>query len=184
MGIDIQGKDATMTISKEQVLQRAIEMSNKKPRVQVSREVLEHIDPSKRVRVYRNLHKQCFSVQQDGLVRCHADNVTLSNVKFIVSKAGQRRVRDEKKKNVHAFVEGFVVDTRKADKYVDGEWSDDEIENGFTHWQCAYYNPYECDGFMNTATGQVYETAKIADLSNLDKVIYVFAPLTSSECMV
>ena len=156
----------------------------KKPRVKTSVEVLAHIDGSQPVRVYRNLHKDCFSVKQGGLVRCHADNVTLENVKFIVSKAGQRRVRDEKKKNVHAFVEGYVADTRKADKYVDGEWSDKEIENGFTNWICAYYNPYECDGFMNTATEQVYKTAKIADLSNLDKVIYVFAPLTSNECMV
>ncbi len=156
----------------------------KKPRVKHSKDIAQHIDPTQKVRVYRNLHKDCFSVKQDGLVRCHADNVTLENVKFIVSKAGQRRVRDEKKKNVHAFVEGFICDTREADNYVDGEWSDDEIENGFTHWTCAYYNPYECDGFMNTATEQVYEEAKIADLSNLDKVIYVFAPLTSSECMV
>ena len=156
----------------------------KRPRVKHSKDIAQHIDPTQKVRVYRNLHKDCFSVKQNGLVCCHADNVTLSNVKFIVSKAGQRRVRDEKKKNVHAFVEGYVVDTRKADNYVDGEWSDKEIENGFTHWQCAYYNPYECDGFMNTATEQVYETAKIADLSNLDKVIYVFAPLTSKECMV
>ena len=156
----------------------------RKPRVQKSIEILDHIDPSKKVRVYRNLHKDCFSVKQDGLVRCHADNVTLFNVEFIVSKAGQRRVRDEKKKNVHAFVEGFVVDTREADNYVDGNWSDEQIENGFTHWQCAYYNPYECDGFMNTTTEEVYARAFYADLSNLDKVIYVFAPLTSSECMV
>tara|TARA_R110000851_G_scaffold2316_5_gene9103 strand:- start:28 stop:531 length:504 start_codon:yes stop_codon:yes gene_type:complete len=153
----------------------------KKPRVETSVEVLAHIDGSQPVRVYRNLHKDCFSVKQGGLVRCHADSVTLQNVKFIVSKAGQRRVRDEKKKNVHAFVEGYVADTRKADKYVDGEWSDEEIENGFSNWMCAYYNPYECDGFMNTATEQVYETAKFADLSNTDKVIYVFAPLTSDE---
>ena len=156
----------------------------KKPRVKVSREVLDYIDPSKKVRIYRNLHKKCFSVKQNNRVLVHADSVSLEEVKFIVSKAGQKRVRDEKKKNVHAFIEGYVVDTREADNYVDGEWSDKEIEDGFTHWQCAYYNPYECDGFMNTATEQVYETAKIADLSNLDKVIYVFAPLTSSECMV
>lgn len=156
----------------------------KKPRVEKSIDILKYIDTSKKVRVYRNLHKKCFSVKQNNLVLVHADNVTLENVKFIVSKAGQRRVRDEKKKNVHAFIEGYVVDTRKADNYVDGEWSDKEIENGFTNWICAYYNPYECDGFMNTATEQVYETAKIADLSNLDKVIYVFDPLTSKECMV
>src|SRR5210317_1633937 len=156
----------------------------KKPRVKVSREVLDYIDPSKKVRIYRNLHKKCFSVKQNNLVLVHADSVSLEEVKFIVSKAGQKRVRDEKKKSVHAFIEGYVVDTREADKYIDGEWSDQEIENGFTNWTCAYYNPYECDGFMNTATEQVYETAKIADLSNLDKVIYVFAPLTSNECMV
>ena len=156
----------------------------KKPRVEKSIDILKYIDTSKKVRVYRNLHKKCFSVKQNNLVLVHADNVTLENVKFIVSKAGQRRVRDEKKKNVHAFIEGYVVDTRKADNYVDGEWSDKEIENGFTHWQCAYYNPYECDGFMNTASEEVYESAFYADLSNLDKVIYVFAPLTSKECMV
>ena len=156
----------------------------KKPRVKHSKDIAQHIDPSKKVRVYRNLHKDCFSVKQDGLVRCHADNVTLFNVEFIVSKAGQRRVRDEKKKNVHAFVEGFVVDTREADNYVDGNWSDEQIENGFTHWQCAYYNPYECDGFMNTATEEVYARAFYADLSNLDKVIYVFDPSTYKECMV
>ena len=156
----------------------------KKPRTQKSFEIAEHIDATKKVRVYRNLHRDCYSVKQGGIVRCHAENVTLRSCQFIVSKAGQRRVRDEKKKNVHAFIEGYVADTRKADKYVDGEWSDKEIENGFTNWICAYYNPYECEGFMNTATEQVYETAKIADLSNLDKVIYVFAPLTSNECMV
>ena len=156
----------------------------KKPTCETNRDVIQHIDPTKKVRVYRNLHRKCISVKQGRIVRCWTTNVVLKDCKFIISKAGQRRVRDEKKKNVHAFIEGYVADTRKADKYVDGEWSDKEIENGFTNWICAYYNPYECDGFMNTATEQVYETAKIADLSNLDKVIYVFAPLTSSECMV
>ena len=75
-------------------------MLNIKPHVQKSSEVAEHIDPNKRVRVYRNLHKNCFSVKQDGLVRCHADHVTLEDCKFIVSKAGQERVRDEGRKNV------------------------------------------------------------------------------------
>jgi len=164
MGIDIQGKDATMTISKEQVLQRAIEMSNKKPRVQVSREVLEHIDPSKRVRVYRNLHKQCFSVQQDGLVRCHTDHVTLQDCKFIVSKAGQKRVRDEGRKNVHAFVEGLLVDTREADAIVDGTKSDAEMDAGNSDWKKAYYNPYTCDTFINQYDGSPLETATFADL--------------------
>ena len=116
-----------------------------KPRVNTSREVLAHVDGSKPVRVYRNLHKNCVSVKQGGIVRCHAENVVLKDCKFIVSLAGQRRVRYEKKKNVHSFVEGYVFDSRKADKIVDGTKSDKEILAGDTGWQAVYYNPYETD---------------------------------------
>jgi hypothetical protein len=38
-----------------------------KPRVKTSREVVAHIDPARPVFVYRNLHKKCLSVQQDGI---------------------------------------------------------------------------------------------------------------------
>ena len=88
----------------------------KKPRTQKSFEIAEHIDTTKKVRVYRNLHRDCYSVKQGGIVRCHAENVTLRSCQFIVSKAGQRRVRDEKRKNVHAFIEGYVFDTRTTEK--------------------------------------------------------------------
>ena len=89
-------------------------MSSKKPYCQKSIEVLEHIDPTKKVRVYRNLHKDCISVRQGGIVRCHSDNVVLKDCKFIVSEAGQKKVRKECKKNVHAFSEGFVQVSRKS----------------------------------------------------------------------
>lgn len=80
-----------------------------KPKVKTSKEVIEHINPERPVFVYRNLHKKCLSVQQDGIVRCHVDNIVLEDAEFRVSKAGQKRVRDEKKKNVHAKVKGMVV---------------------------------------------------------------------------
>ncbi len=139
-------------------------MLNIKPHVQKSSEVAEHIDPTKRVRVYRNLHKNCFSVKQDGLVRCHADHVTLEDCKFIVSKAGQKRVRDEGRKNVHAFVEGVLVNTREADTIVDGTKSDAEMDAGKSDWKKAYYNPYTCDTFINQYDGSPLETARFADL--------------------
>ena len=104
-----------------------------KPFVETSTEVLAHIDASKPVRVYRNLHKKCVSVKQGGIVRCHATNVVLKDCKFIVSEAGQRRVRDEKKKNVHAFVEGHVVSASKANELLD------------FGWETVYYNPYTTD---------------------------------------
>ena len=139
-------------------------MLNIKPHVTRNSEIAQHIDPTKKVRVYRNLHKDCFSVKQDGLVRCHADHVTLQDCKFIVSKAGQKRVRDEKKKNVHAFVEGLLVDTREADTYVDGDKLDAEIWSGQSNWHQAYYNPYTCDTFINQYDGSPLEQALYADM--------------------
>ena len=105
----------------------------KKPRVEKSDEVLEHIDPTKKVRVYRNLNSKCVSVKQGSKVKCHATNVVLKDCKFIVSEAGQRRVRNEKKKNVHAFIEGYVVSARRSLELLD------------FGWEKVYYNPYETD---------------------------------------
>ena len=68
----------------------------------------------RRVRVYRNLHKGCLSVQerqQDGrwIVTGHVDQITLENVEFKVSQAGRRRVLETRRKNVHAVIEGDVI---------------------------------------------------------------------------
>ena len=104
-----------------------------KPFCKTSTEVLDHINPAKPVYVYRNLHKKCLSVRQGGIVRCHTANVVLKNCKFIVSEAGQRRVREEKQKNVHAFVKGFVKTAREADELLD------------FGWYSVYYNPYACE---------------------------------------
>jgi len=161
MGIDIQGKDAKMTIPKEQVFQRAMEMSNKKPRVQVSREVLEHIDPSKKVRVYRNLHKGCLSVQQGGLVKCHTDNVVLRDFKTIVNLKGQERVRREKAKNVHAFIEGFVIDAKETWKGM--------LDFG---WGKCYYNPYQTDHWTDPETGGYIQSGEFADVAPDSVLVY------------
>jgi len=104
-----------------------------KPFCKTSTEVLDHIDTARPVFVYRNLHKKCLSVRQGGIVRCHAENVVLTDCKFIVSKAGQRRVRNEKKKNVHAFVKGRVVEARRSLELLD------------FGWESVYYNPYACE---------------------------------------
>ena len=147
----------------------------KKPREQKSVNILKHIDGRRKVRVYRNLHKDCYSVKQDGLVKCHADQVTLLEVEFIVSKAGQKRVRDEKKKNVHAYLEGYVVDARQADNIVDGKKSDTDLEAGLSDWESVYYNPYECDGFMNTSTERIAKFAEFASLDPGERVILASA---------
>ena len=157
----------------------------KKPRVKHSKDIAQHIDPSKKVRVYRNLHNNCFSVKQNGIVRCHADSVALHECKFIISKAGQKRVRDEEKKNVHAFVEGWVVDTSKADHVVDGTKSDEEIDQGKSEWKKLFYNPYLCDGFVrddefNWKKPSIASRALYVTLSNDDFVPHAYNVIYNS----
>jgi len=151
----------------------------KKPRVKKSIEIRSYIDPHIKVRVYRNLHNNCFSVKQNGIVRCHADSVTLHDCKFVISKAGQKRVRDEERKNVHAFVEGWVVDTSKADHVVDGKKSDEEINQGKSEWKKLFYNPYLCDGFVrddefNWKKPSIAARAYFVNMSNEDFVPYAY----------
>jgi hypothetical protein len=58
--------------------------------------------------VYRNLHRDCWSVRskKTGLVIAHVQGLTLHDAKFKVSEAGRQRVLREQKKNVHAGIEG------------------------------------------------------------------------------
>ena len=129
-------------------------MEYNKPFVDTSEEVLEHIDPTKKVRVYRNLHKKCVSVKQGGIVRCHATNVVLKDCKFIVSEAGQQRVRKEGRKNVHAFIEGYVKSARIVNKMLD------------FGWDTVYYNPYDVDHWVlsNVPYDEYVDTAEWCDV--------------------
>jgi hypothetical protein len=71
------------------------------------------VDFTRPVRVYRNLSGVGgrYSIMQNGLVVAHADTITLSDVKFIVSFAGWRRRMDTNQRNVHAFAQGLIRDS-------------------------------------------------------------------------
>lgn len=66
--------------------------------------------------VYRNLRfrdETVYSVRKEGLVQGHALCVVMdgrddSPVTFAVGPKGNQRVRDEKKKNVHAMIRGYI----------------------------------------------------------------------------
>ena len=60
---------------------------------------------SERVEVYRNLHKNCFSVraltgENKGKVIDHVQEITLKDVKFAVQPAGRKSVLKEKQKKI------------------------------------------------------------------------------------
>ena len=65
-----------------------------------------------KVQVYRNLHNGLISIQDlsTGLVLGHAYAIDLRWADFVVREAGRQQVIKEKRKNVHAFVRGEVVD--------------------------------------------------------------------------
>lgn len=101
------------------------------------KEMIPHINKEKRLRCYRNLHRDCWSVKQ-GIVRFHTNAILLRDVKFLVNEKVRQRVVANKRKEVHAFVEGFL-DTEIP--VIDGKFT---IEIG----EPIYYNPYETSKFM------------------------------------
>jgi hypothetical protein len=101
--------------------------------------------------VYYNLHKKVFSVRESGRVVDHAHYVMLSDVRFNVGLAGQRKVRLEKKKNVHATVSGI-----RDDSFL---WPD------LTEARRATYNPYKNDTFVDAETGDPVLKCELAFLS-------------------
>jgi len=116
---------------------RKIPFIKSDPVTDTLKEVRSHIDVSKAVYVYRNLHKRCFSVKQGGLVRCHTEYMCMKDVKFVVSESGRQRVITEKVKNVHAFVKGMVAETTKDQPFYE--------DRSYNH--CSY-NPYRGPSFF------------------------------------
>lgn len=111
-----------------------------------------------RYRVYKNLHRNCFSIKSKGLVVGYCDAVTILEPRFITSEAGRQRVIKERAKNVHAFIEGYLSDVEGL-VLKDGR---SVIETPLKTPSDApqgilTYNPYEHIGFVDKATGALLE---------------------------
>lgn len=79
-------------------------------------------DTTAPVEVYKNLHRDGWSLRQDGLVVAHASAVMLKDVRFVVRKGGWLRAHREGRRNVHAWARGLLAysgmgtDAREADR--------------------------------------------------------------------
>jgi len=91
------------------------------------------IDESRKVFIYKNLHKDCWSLKQDGLVKAHTHDLCLFDCSFRVNKKGREKVLKEKRKNVHAGISG----------YIDTPWL-----MGCLSAEVAIYNPYKFKSFV------------------------------------
>ena len=96
----------------------------------------------RKVRMYWNLHKHVWSVQDcmTGRVTNHVKALTLADAKFVVRPAGRAKVLREGKKNVHAFAVGHI-----------------SLRNGIAtclSGRPVTYNPYKSDTFVFSDTGE------------------------------
>ena len=125
----------------------------------------------KKVMVYYNLHKHTFSVTYKSKVVLHADYVKLKDVEFRVRTGGKEKVRNEKRKNVHAFVIGKLVD------FCEHPCKDLPKESSS---KIVTYDPYKYDTFVYKDTEEPVHTAKEIDMINHRNKLFVISEIKSS----
>lgn len=119
---------------------------------------INQLTPPKRVRVYRNLHKKCFSIvdAKTGRVIAHRPSVVLRDARFHVRQAGRLKVIATRRKNVHAFVTGLMYETN---------FGFPDIKP-----KVAWYNPYITTTFINKRSRKPVQSAKVVLLA--EKIFY------------
>lgn len=120
-------------------------------KIVITESQFDNLFVGKRVMVYYNLHKHTFSITYQNKVILHADYVKLSDVEFRVRPGGKQRVRDEKSKNVHAFVIGKLIDFC--------EYPCENIPDD-TNKMVVTYNPYKDESFVIKSTEERYSMPK------------------------
>ena len=102
--------------------------------------------------LYRNLHTHTWSQvdRSTGLVASHPLEALILDASFVVQPAGNRKVRKDKKKHVHAYVRGRSF----------SEHLPNTLEDNGDGWQRITYNPYKHTTFV-LAEGEIpVSTAK------------------------
>lgn len=119
-----------------------------------------HRDYDKWVFIHRNLNRPPYysikAGKSGGPVIGYDTDIHLKDVIFKVQKGGQKRVRKEMRKNVHAGVVGKIKDSG-------GNYDT-------TGWTLITYNPYQHDSFVEYETGEPIYNAKEVVMKNEKEV--------------
>lgn len=132
------------------------------------------LNPEKPIKVYRNLNRKFgkekgfWSVKQ-GVVRFHCTQIFLKNVTFPVNERVRLEVVRDEKKQVHAYVEGFIIDRPTY----------------FDNYEAITYNPYENKKFV-CCRGEVKaaEVCMLVRLSGGKMRVYANSILTEQVAPV
>ena len=123
----------------------------------------------KRFKIYRNLHRQSFSIQgylkvKKGYRVVDRVNVAImENVMFKVMQTGREKVIKEKRKNVHAFL--MPTNYKHLSKRKGSSYNTEELRE-------IYYNPYKYNSFVYKDTGESLEGKLINKALLIDNKVY------------
>lgn len=121
------------------------------------------------IEIYRNLAYECYSLRDNGVVKLHPKRVIVENARLAVQPAGNRKVRETRQKNVHAFVRTDSMDNISA------------VNNWFLEsigeWREAipiFYNPYKHTSFIDAQGRKVTSADRV--LLDVDFRMYAINP--------
>ncbi len=115
------------------------------------------IDQSKPVRVFKNWKYHCYTIMQDGRLLASAKQVRLSTVEFRVRESGRQRMLRLKRKNVHAFAIGHLLDFVHPD---------DSRELTPMAGRAVFYDPIRFSSFVD---GETEAPVLAADTAQFDE---------------
>ncbi len=115
------------------------------------------IDRTRPVRVFKNWHRGCYSIMQDGVVRASAREVSLHSVEFLVRASGRARMLKLNRRNVHAYAVGLLEDFVHPDQATSLPALTGRV---------AFYDPYRFDAFVDRETLQPVYAAERALLTD------------------
>jgi hypothetical protein len=101
--------------------------------------------------IYYNLHKSIWSLMVGGKVVGHEKSVVVTNVEFRVRPGGHKRVLEQKRKNVHAFVIGKIPEFGV-------------VLSSEAKLRQVKYNPYKADHFYFADTNEKAERARLVEM--------------------
>jgi hypothetical protein len=104
--------------------------------------------------VYRNLHKQLFSIRYRGLIIAHETTAVLSGCIFTVKSRHRNLVRKTLRKNVHAWI---ACESFEVVKNID-----------ISKLEEIYYCPYTVDFFCYRECLKIY--CKFVEILEAEKV--------------
>lgn len=116
------------------------------------------INKNKPIKVYRRLYRNStrveYSILQDNVVVAHGVDFTLTDVQSKIIKSGQIQARKQKKRNVHAFLVGYLSEnknTKNKNKISYNPFKDDFFTINGNKFISAEEVHFSLDGVYSTS---------------------------------